>query len=64
VDLDKNLKFEDLKSVQEGLKVEGKLIEVEEISYITMENPKMKVGIKIKNTGNYDTSHHLRKFKI
>jgi 23S rRNA pseudouridine2605 synthase len=51
VDLDKNLKFEDLKSVQEGLKVDGKLIEVEEISYITGES-KNKVGIKIKNTGN------------
>ncbi|MBV7269512.1 pseudouridine synthase [Winogradskyella luteola] len=51
VELDKNLKFEDLKKIQEGFKVEGKLITVEEISYIEGES-KNKVGIKIKNTGN------------
>lgn len=51
VDLDKNLKFEDLKKIQEGFKVDGKLIEVEEASYIEGES-KNKVGIKIKNTGN------------
>lgn len=51
VDLDKNLKFEDLKKIQEGFKVDGKLITVEEISYIEGES-KNKVGIKIKNTGN------------
>jgi 23S rRNA pseudouridine2605 synthase len=48
VELDKNLKFEDLKKIQEGFKVDGKL---EEVSYIENE-PKNKVGIKIKNTGN------------
>lgn len=51
IDLDKNLKFEDLKKIQEGFKVDGKLITVEEISYIDGE-PKNKIGIKIKNTGN------------
>ncbi|MFP4845052.1 pseudouridine synthase [Winogradskyella sp. PE311] len=51
VELDKNLKFEDLKKVQEGFKVDGKLITVEEISYIQRES-KNQVGIKIKNTGN------------
>lgn len=51
VELDKNLKFEDLKQIQEGFKVDGKLITVEEISYIEGES-KNKVGIKIKNTGN------------
>ncbi|WP_299114431.1 pseudouridine synthase [uncultured Winogradskyella sp.] len=51
VELDKNLKFEDLKKIQEGFKVEGKLITVEEISYIEGES-KNKVGVKIKNTGN------------
>jgi len=44
IELDKNLKFEDLKKIQEGFKIEGKQILVEEISYI--ENS------KIKNTGN------------
>lgn len=51
IELDKNLKFEDLKQIQEGFKVEGKLVSVEEISYIDGE-PKNKIGIKIKNTGN------------
>ena len=51
VELDKNLKFEDLKKIQEGFKVEGKLVAVEEISYIVGES-KNQVGIKIKNTGN------------
>ena len=51
VELNKNLKFEDLKKIQEGFKVEGKLVTVEEISYIDGES-KNKVGIKIKNTGN------------
>lgn len=51
VELDKNLKYEDLKKVKEGFKVEDKLIEVEEISYIQGESKNL-VGIKIKNTGN------------
>jgi 23S rRNA pseudouridine2605 synthase len=51
VELDKNLKFEDLKKIQEGFKVGGKLVAVEEISYIEGES-KNQVGIKIKNTGN------------
>ena len=51
IELDKNLKFEDLKQIQEGFKVQGKLVSVEEISYIDGES-KNKIGIKIKNTGN------------
>lgn len=51
VELDKNLKFEDLKKIQEGFKVDGKLIAVEEISYIQGESKNL-VGVKIKNTGN------------
>lgn len=51
VELNKNLKFEDLKKIQEGFKVDGKLITVEEVSYIEGES-KNKIGIKIKNTGN------------
>lgn len=51
VELDKNLKFEDLKSIQDGLKIEGKLVPVEEISYIEGES-KNQIGLKIKNTGN------------
>lgn len=51
ISLDKNLKFEDLKKVEAGLKVDGKTIEVEEISYIEGAS-KSEVGLKIKNTGN------------
>ncbi|MEM9681344.1 MAG: pseudouridine synthase [Bacteroidota bacterium] len=51
IELDKNLKFEDFKRIEEGFKVEGKLIQVEEISYID-GHPKSEIGIKIKNTGN------------
>lgn len=51
VELDKNLKLEDLKKIQTGFKVEGKLIAVEEISYIDGASKK-EIGLKIKNTGN------------
>ena len=51
IELDKNLKFEDFKKIQEGFKIEGKLVAVEEVSYIEGE-PKSKIGLKIKNTGN------------
>lgn len=51
IELDKNLKLEDLKKIKTGFKVEGKLIEVEEISYIEGASKK-EIGLKIKNTGN------------
>ena len=51
VELDKNLKLEDLKQIQSGLKIDGKAINVEEISYIDGES-KNQIGLKIKNTGN------------
>ncbi|WP_299105421.1 pseudouridine synthase [uncultured Winogradskyella sp.] len=51
IELDKNLKYEDLKKIQEGFKIDGKLVAVEEISYIQDES-KNQIGIKIKNTGN------------
>lgn len=51
IELDKNLKLEDLKKIQEGFKIEGKLIAVEEISYIDGASKK-EIGLKIKNTGN------------
>ena len=51
VELDKNLKYEDLKSIREGFKIDGKLVAVEEISYIK-DASKKEIGLKIKNTGN------------
>jgi len=51
IELDKNLKFEDFKKIEEGLKIEGKNIIVEEISYIEGQSKNI-IGLKIKNTGN------------
>ncbi|TWO34596.1 rRNA pseudouridine synthase [Seonamhaeicola sediminis] len=51
IELDKNLKLEDLKKIQNGFKIQDKLISVEEISYIDGA-AKKEVGLKIKNTGN------------
>ena len=51
VTLDKNLKYEDLKQLQDGIKVGGKEITVEEVSYID-GSPKSEIGLRIKNTGN------------
>jgi len=51
LELDKNLKYEDLKKIKEGFKIEGKLIAVEEISHIDGASKK-EIGLKIKNTGN------------
>lgn len=51
IELDKNLKFDDLKTIQNGLKIEGKLVTVEEISYVEGSS-KNQIGLKIKNTGN------------
>jgi 23S rRNA pseudouridine2605 synthase len=51
IELGNNLKLEDLKKIQNGFRVDGKLVEVEEISYIDGASKK-EVGLKIKNTGN------------
>lgn len=51
IELDKNLKAADLKKIEEGFKIDGKLISVEKISYIK-NAPKKEIGLKIKHTGN------------
>ncbi|OUR94537.1 pseudouridylate synthase [Flavobacteriales bacterium 34_180_T64] len=51
IELDKNLKYDDFKKIQEGFKIDGKLVAVEEISYID-GGSKKEIGLKIKNTGN------------
>ncbi|XCF06736.1 pseudouridine synthase [Tamlana crocina] len=51
IELDKNLKHDDFKKIQNGFKIDGELVEVEEISYIEGAS-KREVGLKIKNTGN------------
>jgi len=51
IELDKNLKYEDLQKIQKGIKIDKKTIEVEEVSYV--ENaPKKEIGLKIKHIGN------------
>lgn len=49
--LDKNIKPEHFKKIQEGFKIDKKEINVEEISYIDGA-PKSEIGLRIKNTGN------------
>ncbi|MFB9051537.1 pseudouridine synthase [Formosa undariae] len=51
IELDKNLKHEDFTKIREGFKVEGKLVAVEEISFID-KGSKKEIGLKVKNTGS------------
>lgn len=51
VELDKNVRQEDLKKIQEGLTIDGKKITVVEATYIN-GSPKKELGIAILNTGN------------
>lgn len=51
ISLDKNLKFEDLKKIKEGIKQGEKTILVEDVSYVEGAS-KSEVGLKIKNIGN------------
>jgi 23S rRNA pseudouridine2605 synthase len=51
IELDKNLKGEDLQKIAEGLKIDGKEVRVEAVSYVN-NAPKKEVGLKIKHTGN------------
>ncbi|PHR99705.1 MAG: pseudouridylate synthase [Leeuwenhoekiella sp.] len=51
IELDKNLKAEDLDKIKKGLTVQGKKYEVEDISYVDGA-PKKEVGLKIRNIGS------------
>ena len=51
IELDRNIKPEDFKKIKEGFNLDGKRIEVEEISHIEGASKK-EVGLKVKNTGN------------
>jgi len=51
IELDKNLKSADIQSIRDGLKIDGKEINVEEVSYVD-NSPKKEVGLRIKHTGN------------
>lgn len=62
IELDKSLKFEHLKSIQEGFTHEGKRISVEAISFID-GIPKNEIGLQIKNTGNTILRKIFKHFK-
>jgi len=51
IELDKNLKATDLQKIVDGIKIDGKEIRVEDVSYVN-NAPKREVGLKIKHTGN------------
>ncbi len=51
IELDKNLKAADLQRIKDGLTIEGKKVEVIDVSYVK-DKPKKEVGLKIKNMGN------------
>ena len=51
VELSNNLKGADIERINEGLKIDGKTITVDEISYVDGA-PKKEVGLRIRNTGN------------
>jgi len=51
VELDKNLRATDLQKIVDGIKIDGKEIKVEDVSYVN-NAPKREVGLKIKHTGN------------
>ena len=47
VSLDKNLKYEDLEKIQNGIHIDGHKVYVEEITYIENQ-PKSEIGVKMK----------------
>jgi len=51
IELTNNLKAADIDRIREGLKIDGKQIFIEEISYVDGA-PKKEVGLRIKHTGN------------
>lgn len=51
IELDKNLKSEDLDKIKSGLSIQGKNIDVEDISWVR-NAPKKEIGLKIKHIGN------------
>lgn len=51
IELNKNLKNEDLQKIRDGVTIEGKTVVVEEISYV-VNAAKKEVGLKIKNMGS------------
>ncbi len=51
IELDKNLKAEDLEKIKRGLTVEGKTYEIEDLSYVDGA-PRKEIGLKIRNIGS------------
>jgi len=51
VELDRNLKPDDLQKIKDGLKIGAKDILIEEVSYVD-NAPKREIGLRIKHMGN------------
>ncbi|RXG27402.1 pseudouridine synthase [Leeuwenhoekiella marinoflava] len=51
IELDKNLKGEDLEKIKKGLTVDGKKYDVEDLKYVDGA-PKKEVGLRIRNIGS------------
>lgn len=50
LELDKNLKYEDLLAIKEGINIKGDVIHIEEVSYVE-NRPKKEIGIRMKHMG-------------
>jgi 23S rRNA pseudouridine2605 synthase len=57
VTLDRNLKYEDLEKISNGITVDGHRVAVDEVSYIENE-PKSEIGIKLR-TSNVKVVRHI-----
>ncbi len=51
IELSNNLKAADMDRISEGIKINGKSVEIEEIKYVEGA-PKKEIGLRIKHTGN------------
>ncbi|TVZ52291.1 pseudouridine synthase [Dokdonia sp. Hel_I_53] len=51
VELSNNLKAADLERINEGIKIDGKTIQIEEIKYVDGA-PKKEIGLRLKHIGN------------
>lgn len=61
VTLDRNLKYEDLEKISNGVVLDGHRIPVDEISYIENE-PKSEIGVKLRNSNVKVVRHIFESF--
>lgn len=51
IELDKNLRSEDLQKIKDGVAVDGKMVRVDDVSYID-NSPRKEIGMELKSTRN------------